>query len=29
MLREAGFREVRHLPNKIHFYPVTIAEGIK
>ncbi|HET9952524.1 MAG TPA: methyltransferase domain-containing protein [Candidatus Eisenbacteria bacterium] len=29
MLREAGFREVRHLPNRIHFYPVTIAEGIK
>jgi hypothetical protein len=29
MLREAGFREVRHLPNTIHFYPVTIAEGIK
>lgn len=29
LLREAGFREVRHLPNTIHFYPVTIAEGIK
>jgi SAM-dependent methyltransferase len=29
MLLEAGFREVRHLPNKIHFYPVTIAEAIK
>lgn len=29
MLREAGFREVRHLPNTIHFYPVTIAEAIK
>ena len=29
MLREAGFREVRHVPNTIHFYPVAIAEGIK
>lgn len=29
LLREAGFREVRHVENKIHFYPVTIAEGIK
>lgn len=29
LLREAGFREVRHLPNTIHFYPVVIAEGIK
>lgn len=29
MLREAGFREVRHLPNRIHFYPVVIAEGVK
>ena len=29
MLREAGFREVRHVPNTIHFYPVTIAEAIK
>jgi SAM-dependent methyltransferase len=29
LLREAGFREVRHLPNTIHFYPVTIAEGVK
>ena len=29
LLREAGFREVRHLENRIHFYPVTIAEGIK
>lgn len=29
MLLEAGFREVRHVPNKIHFYPVTIAEAIK
>jgi len=29
LLREAGFREVRHLPNTIHFYPVAIAEGIK
>jgi len=29
LLREAGFREVRHIPNTIHFYPVTIAEGIK
>jgi hypothetical protein len=29
LLREAGFREVRHLPNALHFYPVTIAEGVK
>ena len=29
LLREAGFRDVRHVPNTIHFYPVTIAEGIK
>lgn len=29
MLREAGFREVRHVPNTIHFYPVTIAEAFK
>lgn len=29
MLREAGFRDVRRLANTIHFYPVTIAEGIK
>jgi len=29
MLRDAGFREVRHLPNTIHFYPVVIAEAIK
>jgi SAM-dependent methyltransferase len=29
LLREAGFREVRHLPNTLHFYPVTIAEGVK
>lgn len=29
LLREAGFRDVRHVPNRIHFYPVTIAEGIK
>jgi SAM-dependent methyltransferase len=29
LLREAGFRDVRHLPNTIHFYPVVIAEGIK
>jgi SAM-dependent methyltransferase len=29
LLREAGFREVRHMPNTIHFYPVTIAEGVK
>jgi len=29
LLRDAGFREVRHVPNTIHFYPVTIAEGIK
>lgn len=29
LLREAGFREVRHLRNEIHFYPVCIAEGLK
>lgn len=29
LLRAAGFREVRHLPDTIHFYPVCIAEGIK
>ena len=29
LLREAGFREVRHIENKIHFYPVTIAEAVK
>jgi hypothetical protein len=29
MLREAGFREVRHVPNTIHFYPVAIAEAVK
>ena len=29
LLREAGFREVRHLPNTLHFYPVCIAEGVK
>jgi SAM-dependent methyltransferase len=29
LLREAGFREVRHVPNTIHFYPVAIAEGVK
>jgi cyclopropane fatty-acyl-phospholipid synthase-like methyltransferase len=29
LLREAGFREVRHLPNTLHFYPVVIAEAIK
>jgi len=29
LLREAGFREVRHLPNTLHFYPVTIAEAVK
>ena len=29
MLKAAGFRAVRHLPNTIHFYPVVIAEGIK
>lgn len=29
LLRDAGFREVRHLPNTIHFYPVAIAEGVK
>ena len=29
LLREAGFREVRHVPNTLHFYPVCIAEGVK
>jgi SAM-dependent methyltransferase len=29
LLRDAGFREVRPVPNRIHFYPVTIAEAIK
>ena len=29
LLREAGFRDVRHVPDTIHFYPVAIAEGIK
>jgi SAM-dependent methyltransferase len=29
MLLQAGFREVRHIQNTIHFYPVVIAEGIK
>jgi len=29
LLREAGFREVRHLQNTLHFYPVAIAEGVK
>ena len=29
LLREAGFREVRHLPNTLHFYPVVIAEAVK
>lgn len=29
LLREAGFREVRHVRNTIHFYPVAIAEGVK
>lgn len=29
LLREAGFREIRHVPNTIHFYPVAIAEAIK
>ena len=29
MLREAGFREVRHVKNTIHFYPVVIAEAVK
>ena len=29
LLREAGFREVRPVPNRIHFYPVAIAEAIK
>lgn len=29
LLKEAGFREVRHIENTIHFYPVVICEGIK
>jgi len=29
LLREAGFREVRHVPNTLHFYPACIAEGIR
>jgi SAM-dependent methyltransferase len=29
LLRDAGFREVRPVPNRIHFYPVAIAEAIK
>ena len=29
LLREAGFAEVRHVPNTLHFYPVCIAEGIR
>ena len=29
LLREAGFREVLHLPNTLHFYPACIAEGIR
>ncbi len=29
LLRAAGFRDVRHVPNSIHFYPVTIAEAFK
>lgn len=29
LLKDAGFREVRHVPNTLHFYPVVIAEGIK
>jgi len=29
LLRRAGFRDVRHVPDTIHFYPVAIAEGIK
>jgi Methyltransferase domain len=29
LLREAGFDEVRHVPNTLHFYPVCIAEGVK
>ncbi len=29
LLREAGFSDVRHVPNTIHFYPVCIAEGIR
>lgn len=29
LLRDAGFREVQHLPNTLHFYPVTIAEAVK
>lgn len=27
MLGEAGFREIRMLPNALHFYPVVIAEA--
>ncbi len=29
LLREAGFRDVRHVLNTLHFYPVCIAEGIR
>lgn len=29
LLKEAGFREVRHIENTIHFYPVVICEGVK
>jgi SAM-dependent methyltransferase len=29
LLREAGFREVRPVANRIHFYPVAIAEAVK
>ena len=29
LLCEAGFREVRRLPNTLHFYPACIAEGVK
>jgi hypothetical protein len=29
LLREAGFRDVRSVPNTLHFYPACIAEGIK
>jgi len=29
LLREAGFRQVKHLPNTLHFYPAVIAEASK
>jgi len=28
-LQEAGFREIHHLSNTLHFYPAAIAEAIK